>query len=100
MNLKSFILLSFLFFSFTTYCQIPITILSVDSLVGSNHAGRNWWDLQHYTIDIETDIDNKRLSGSVSIKYKVIGEWSCDDDRSSGSHADHKSYFQWQNNSF
>jgi len=73
MNLKSFILLSFLFFSFTTYCQIPITILSVDSLVGSNHAGRNWWDLQHYTIDIETDIDNKRLSGIVSIKYKVIG---------------------------
>ncbi|MBL0120826.1 MAG: hypothetical protein IPP89_18090 [Saprospiraceae bacterium] len=45
----------------------------MDSLVGSNHAGRNWWDLQHYTIDIETDIDNKRLSGIVSIKYKVIG---------------------------
>ncbi|MCO6460943.1 MAG: M1 family metallopeptidase [Saprospiraceae bacterium] len=45
---------------------------SLDSLAGSNHAGRNWWDVQHYTLDIRVDIEHQQIEGRVQIRYKVI----------------------------
>ncbi|MDC7999016.1 M1 family metallopeptidase [Gilvibacter sediminis] len=43
-----------------------------DSLRGQITAERAWWDLQHYQLDVTVDIDNKSLSGSNTITYKVL----------------------------
>lgn len=48
--------------------------MSQDSLAGSNHAGRNWWDLQHYSLAITPNIKEHTLTGTVTISYKVLSE--------------------------
>ena len=48
--------------------------ISPDSLAGSNHAGRNWWDVQHYNLAIIPAIQDSTLTGTVTITYKVLSE--------------------------
>ena len=45
-----------------------------DSLRGSITEERAWWDLLHYSIEAEPDIPNKSISGTNTIKYKVLKE--------------------------
>ena len=43
-----------------------------DSLRGSITKERAWWDLLHYDIDVKVDIDNRSISGTNVIQYRVI----------------------------
>ncbi len=43
-----------------------------DTLRGSNNGNKDWWDVLHYAINITPDIKNKTISGSCSIKFKVL----------------------------
>ncbi len=43
-----------------------------DTLRGSITPERAWWDLSYYHLDIEVDPDKKFISGSNTIRYKVL----------------------------
>ena len=43
-----------------------------DTLRGSLTPERVWWDLTHYKLDIKVDPDNKFISGTNTIQYKVL----------------------------
>ena len=43
-----------------------------DTLRGSLNEARNWWDVQHYAVDIEPDYQNKTIKGKVDIRFKVL----------------------------
>ena len=43
-----------------------------DSLRGSITKERAWWDLLHYDIAVNVDIDKKSISGKNKIRYRVI----------------------------
>lgn len=43
-----------------------------DSLRGSITPERAWWDLNYYHLDIEVKPDDKFISGSNTIRYKVL----------------------------
>jgi len=44
-----------------------------DTLRGSITPERNWWDLQHYTLDLKVDPENRFVSGTNTMTYKVTG---------------------------
>lgn len=43
-----------------------------DTLRGSITPERAWWDLTHYHLDIDVNPENKTISGSNTIQYKVL----------------------------
>lgn len=43
-----------------------------DSLRGYVTPERAWWDVTHYNIQVRFDFDNRRISGSNRISYKVL----------------------------
>ncbi|MGB5274154.1 MAG: M1 family metallopeptidase [Flavobacteriaceae bacterium] len=45
-----------------------------DSLRGSITPERSWWDLNYYHLDIKVDPGHKYISGSNTIRYKVLEE--------------------------
>ena len=45
-----------------------------DTLRGSITAERAWWDLMHYDLSVEVDLDNKTIQGNNIIKYTVLEE--------------------------
>ena len=45
-----------------------------DTLRGSITPERSWWDLNYYHLDIEVKPDEKYISGSNLIRYKVLEE--------------------------
>lgn len=45
-----------------------------DTLRGSITNERIWWDLLHYDLEVKVDAENKFISGSNTIQYKVIKE--------------------------
>ncbi|MBT8322207.1 MAG: M1 family metallopeptidase, partial [Eudoraea sp.] len=45
-----------------------------DSLRGSITPERAWWDLTYYHLDITVDPDNKYISGSNVVQYRVLEE--------------------------
>ncbi len=45
-----------------------------DTLRGSITPERAWWDLNYYHLDIEVKPDEKFISGSNLIRYKVLEE--------------------------
>jgi len=50
----------------------PATFSREDSLLGSNTAYRNWWDVRYYDISVMPDLMAKTISGIVSISYQVL----------------------------
>ena len=54
--------------SFTTVAQ---SFERSDSLRGSITKERAWWDLLHYDIEVNIDIENKSISGKNTIRYRV-----------------------------
>lgn len=55
------------------YCQAPL-FTAQDTLRGSITAERAWWDLNYYDLDIEVNPEEKSISGSNTIRYKVLSE--------------------------
>nr|WP_315149344.1 M1 family metallopeptidase [uncultured Flavobacterium sp.] len=47
-----------------------------DSLRGSITKERAWWDLKYYHLDIKVNPDDKYLSGSNTIRYKVLNSYN------------------------
>jgi aminopeptidase N len=45
-----------------------------DSLRGSITKERAWWDLKNYHLDIKVNIPEKTITGSNTIRYKVLSE--------------------------
>ena len=43
-----------------------------DSLRGSINKERSWWDVTHYSIDVEPDFNTKTIQGKVDIEFDVI----------------------------
>ncbi len=47
-----------------------------DTLRGSITKERAWWDLIHYSLNVKVDDKNKYISGSNTVKYKVLENYS------------------------
>lgn len=43
-----------------------------DSLRGSLNANRSWWDVTHYAITVEADIDNKTIRGKNILSFTTL----------------------------
>lgn len=43
-----------------------------DTLRGSIGAGRNWWNVVHYTVLVEPYFDKKHIAGKVDMQFRVI----------------------------
>ncbi|WP_419211866.1 M1 family metallopeptidase [Maribacter sp. X9] len=48
------------------------TFTEQDTLRGSITPERAWWDLNYYHLDIDVNADDKYISGSNTIRYKVL----------------------------
>ena len=46
-----------------------------DSLKGSITKERAWWNLKHYDLQVEPDVDNKFLTGKNTISYEVLAPY-------------------------
>ncbi len=68
-TMKIKILLFIFCFAAITNAQ---TFTEQDTLRGSITPERAWWDLNYYHLDIEVDPDKKYISGSNTIRYKVL----------------------------
>jgi aminopeptidase N len=64
---------SLLLFTLTNsaFCQ---NFTEQDTLRGSITGERAWWDLNYYHLDIEVKPEEKFISGSNTIRYKVLNE--------------------------
>jgi aminopeptidase N len=51
----------------------PIQFTRQDSLRGAITPQRAWWDLQHYHLQVKVDPDQKFISGTNTMTYKVSG---------------------------
>jgi aminopeptidase N len=47
-----------------------------DTLRGKITPERAWWDLTHYSLDFELDIENKYIKGSNTLRYMVLDSGS------------------------
>ncbi len=45
-----------------------------DTLRGAITPGRAWWNLLHYDIQVQPDLVNKTIKGSVKIQFKVLAK--------------------------
>jgi len=68
-HMKNAILFIALTVIFSVRCQ---EFTKQDSLRGSVTPEREWWDLTYYHLDIEVKPDDKFISGSNTIRYKVL----------------------------
>lgn len=58
-------------------CLIPVLLNAQkfthqDSILGSNTAERNWWDVLHYDITVEPNYESKTIIGSNTIRFKQL----------------------------
>jgi aminopeptidase N len=65
------VLIALLLLSFTAVSQ---KFTEQDTLRGSITGERAWWDLNYYHLDIEVKPDEKSISGTNTIRYKVLNE--------------------------
>ena len=73
--MKQFYFLSLLFCVVTTHIfSQSKQFTKEDTLLGSNHIYRAWWDVQHYTISVKPDFHTKSISGNTIIRYKTISD--------------------------
>ncbi len=42
-----------------------------DTLRGSNGPGRNWWDVQHYTLSVAFNIEERSIWGNVGMQFSI-----------------------------
>ncbi len=70
--MKNRIALAALFLTGT--CMLAQQFTEQDTLRGSITGERAWWDLNYYHLDIEVKPEEKFISGSNTIRYKVLNE--------------------------
>lgn len=68
---RFYIIFSLLLFSISVSSQ-SIAFTREDTLLGSNHAYRSWWDVKGYNLTIKPDYKSKTLFGNNKIEYSVI----------------------------
>ena len=71
MNKSCWIAVAFLASIISVQAQ---TFTEQDTLRGSITPERAWWDLNYYHLDIEVKPDEKFITGSNTIRYKVLNE--------------------------
>ena len=54
--------------------RAPQEFTHQDTLRGSNTPDRNWWDLEHYHLQVKVNPENKSISGSNLVTYKVLNK--------------------------
>lgn len=66
------ILIGFLFslLAHVSFSQVK-AFTREDTLIGSNSAYRNWWDVMHYDVSVKPDYAGKSIAGNVLIAYQV-----------------------------
>ena len=81
--LKNCLIAAFLVLALSSYSQKIIAaelfpqgekVTHQDILRGSITPERNWWDLTHYHLNINVDPISKTISGTNTMKYKVLAE--------------------------
>ncbi len=70
--MKKYFLLILLLFPFTIVSCQNETITRQEKLRGSITKEREWWDLLHYKLEVKVDDKKRFISGSNTIKYKVL----------------------------
>jgi aminopeptidase N len=73
--LKIYFIIIFFLISALTKAQLGIeqkSFTRADTLRGSITAERAWWDVNWYGIDISPDYLDKSLSGSVTLRFRVL----------------------------
>ncbi|MBT8292544.1 MAG: M1 family metallopeptidase [Eudoraea sp.] len=71
--IRFLVLAVLLFVVLPVYCQTPL-FTAQDTLRGSITPERAWWDLNYYNLDIEVNPYEKYISGSNTIRYKVLSK--------------------------
>ena len=69
------IILLFCLFTLSLFCSAQ-NYTNRDTLRGSITPERLWWDLLHYDLKLKIDPSEKFISGSNTIKYKVLDKGS------------------------
>ncbi len=69
--MKHFLSVIVFIISFSAFSQ---SFTRQDTLRGSITPERAWWDLQHYDLKVEVKPDEKFISGSNTVYYKVLSE--------------------------
>ncbi len=67
--MKYLFLVAAVTFTSTFYCQ---EFTEQDTLRGSITPEREWWDLNYYDLYVDVDPEKKFISGSNTIRYKVL----------------------------
>jgi aminopeptidase N len=68
---KQHLLLLIIFYATVSFSQ---NFTRQDTLRGSITPERAWWDLKHYNLNVEVDLDTKQIQGSNLISYTVLNE--------------------------
>lgn len=68
---KALLLFPFLLLTCTLVFAQPFD--RQDSLRGGNGSGRNWWDVQHYDLKVDFNLQDKEISGQNTIRFKITG---------------------------
>lgn len=71
--MKNCVVLIFLLSSLFVFGQKK-AFTKEDTLLGSNHAYRSWWDVKHYHLSIKPDFKEKSISGYNIVTYKVVSD--------------------------
>ena len=71
--MRNSIILILLFSSLFGFSQTK-TFTKEDTLLGSNHVLRSWWDVKSYDIVIKPDFKNKTISGFNEIVFEVLND--------------------------
>ena len=69
--MRNLITILLLLFSFSVISQ---TYTRQDSLRGSITPERFWWDLNHYNLEVDVDLEKKTIQGNNTISYTVLSE--------------------------
>lgn len=72
--MKYLLIVILIFCSVFAYSQDNLSYTKEDFLRGSITPEREWWDLNYYHLDIEVKPDLKFISGTNTIRYKVLKE--------------------------
>jgi aminopeptidase N len=55
-----------------SYSALAQPFTHADTLRGSNGPGRDWWDVQHYNLNVKFDLDDSSISGWNEIQFKQL----------------------------
>lgn len=69
---KTTLLFTLIFQLLTVNCVLAQKFTHQDTLRGTVTPERSWWDLTYYHLSVVVDIENKSISGSNVIQYKVL----------------------------